>query len=146
MIRNINKLLKKAKEKKPPVQNNHEDSKPQDVLYDNFNQNVEMFRSIYQNCSDVMFRSFLLFGKTRAMIIYIEGLSDIEGIENYVLTPFMQETANESQSLSEFFETKMPVSKVEKVKLVADCVESISGGNPLLLCEGEQRWIFLRIG
>ena len=97
-----------------------------------------MFRSIYQNCSDVMFRSFLLFGKTRAMIIYIEGLSDIEGIENYVLTPFMQETANASPSLNEFFETKMPVSKVEKVKLVADCVESISGGNPILLCEGEQ--------
>ena len=138
MIRNINKLLKKAKEKKPPVQNNYEDSKPQDLLYDNFNQNVETFRSIYQNCSDVMFRSFLLFGKTRAMIIYIEGLSDIEGIENYVLTPFMQETANESQSLNEFFETKMPVSKVKKVKLVADCVESISGGNPILLCEGEQ--------
>ena len=77
-----------------------------------------MFRSIYQNCSDVMFRSFLLFGKTRAMLIYIEGLSDIEGIENYVLTPLMQESANESQSLNEFFENKMPVSKVKKVKLV----------------------------
>ena len=64
-----------------------------------------MFRLIYQNCSDVIFRSFLLFGKTGAMIIYIEGLSDLEGIENYVLTPFMQESANESQSLSEFFET-----------------------------------------
>jgi len=138
LIRNINKLLKKAKEKKPPVQNNYEDSKPQDLLYDNFNQNVAMFRSIYRNCSDVMFRSFLLFGKTRAMIIYIEGLSDIEGIENYVLTPFMQETANASPSLNEFFETKMPVSKVKKIELFADCVESISSGNPLLLCEGEQ--------
>ena len=105
MIRNVNKLLKKVKEKKPPVQNNYENSKPQDVLYDNFNQNVETFRSIYQNCSDVMFRSFLLFGKTKAMIIYIEGLSDIEGIENYVLTPFMQETSNESPSLNEFLET-----------------------------------------
>ena len=32
----------------------------------------------------------------------------------------------------------MPVSKVEKVKLVVDCVESISGGNPIVLYEGEQ--------
>ena len=72
------------------------------------------------------------------MIIYIEGLSDIEAIENYVLTPFMQESTTESPSLNEFFETKMPVSKVKKVQLITDCVESISNGNPILLCEGEQ--------
>ncbi|MCQ6277509.1 spore germination protein [Bacillus sp. V3B] len=137
MIRNINKLLKKEKEKKPPVQNNQEDSKPQDVLYHSFDQNIEIFRSIYQNCSDAMFRSFLLFGQKRAMIIYIEGLSDIEGIENFVLTPIMQITLDESQSLNEFLENKMPVSKVKKVKLVADCIESISNGNPILLFEGE---------
>ena len=95
MIRNVSKLLRKMKEKMQPIQNNQEVSKPQDVLYNQFNQNIEMFRSIYQNCSDVMFRSFLLFGKTKAMIIYIEGLSDIEGIENFVLTPFMQEAPNE---------------------------------------------------
>ena len=137
MIRNINKLLKKGKEKKSPVQNNHEDSKPQDVLYDNFNQNIEMFRLIYQNCSDVMFRSFLLFGKKKAMIIYIEGLSDIEGIENFVLIPFMQETGNETKPLNELLEKEIPVSKVKKVRLFADCIESISDGNPILLIEGE---------
>ena len=99
MIRNINKLFKSGKSKKPPVQNNNEEPKPEDTLYDGFlEQNTEMFRSIYQNCSDVMFRSFLLFGKTKAMIIYIEGLSDIEGIENFVLIPFMQGTGNETKT------------------------------------------------
>ena len=111
-----------------------------------FSQNIETFRSIYHNCSDVMFRSFLLFGKTRAMIIYIEGLSDIEGIEEFVLIPLMQETGNETKPLNEFLEHKMPVSKVKRVKLVADCIESISNGNPILLYEGENGWIFLRIG
>ena len=130
MIRNIGKLLKKLKEKKSLVQNDYENSKPQDALDESFNQNVETLRFVYQNCSDVMFRSFLLFGKTRAMIIYIGGLSDIEAIENYVLTPFMQETSKESQSLNEFIENKMPVPKVEKVKSLADCIESISCGNP----------------
>ena len=86
LIRNVNKLLR-TKKKKPPLQKIPEDSKPQDVLQDHYDQNVETFRAIYQNCSDVMFRSFLLFGKKKAMIIYIEGLSDIEGIENFVLIP-----------------------------------------------------------
>ena len=43
-----------------------------------------------------------------------------------------------SPLLNEFLENKMPVSKVKKVKLVADCIESISNGNPILLYEGER--------
>ena len=81
MIRNVNKLLKKTKEKEASFTKQFQDSKPQDPLHEKFSQNIETLRSIYDNCSDVMFRSFLLFGKTRAMLIYIEGLSDIEGIE-----------------------------------------------------------------
>ncbi|MFJ5622680.1 spore germination protein [Peribacillus loiseleuriae] len=137
MIRNVSKLVGKTKEKESHLQKNHEDSKPQDTLHKNFNQNVEIIRSVYDNCSDVVFRPFLLFGKTRAIIIYIEGLSDIEGIEEFVLSPLMQEPTNEVQSLNEFLEQKMPVSKVKKVNMFADCIESISTGNPILLYEGE---------
>ncbi|MFE4243322.1 spore germination protein [Peribacillus butanolivorans] len=137
LIRNVSKLLRKTKEKKPHIQNNYQDSKPEDPLNGEFSQNVETLRLIYDNCSDVMFRSFLLFGKTRAMLIYIEGLSDIEGIEEYVLSPLMKESANVPQPLNDFLVHKMPVSKVKRVKMIADCIESISIGNPLLLYEGE---------
>ena len=84
-----------------------------------------------------MFRSFLLLGKKKAMIIYIEGISDIEGIENYVLTPLMQETGDEPKPLTELLEKEIPVSKVKKVRMIADCIESVSNGNPILLVEGE---------
>lgn len=50
LIRNINKLLKSGKSKKPPEKSNNEESKPQDVLYESFEQNTEMFRFIYQKC------------------------------------------------------------------------------------------------
>ena len=49
----------------------------------------------------------------------------------------MQEPTIEFQSFNEFLEHKMPVSKVKKVKMLADCIESISSGNPILLYEGE---------
>ncbi|KMY54281.1 membrane protein [Bacillus sp. FJAT-27231] len=135
MIRNVSKLLRQKKEKKRPDQR---EAKPQEKLHENFDQNVETFRSIYTNCSDVLFRSFFLFGKTRAMIIHIEGLSDVKGLEDYVLSPLMKETADTPQSFNEFLENKLSVSKVEKVHLLADCIESISSGNPILLCEGEE--------
>ncbi len=139
LIRNVNKLLKKPKEKKKPqsLQKKIQDSKPKDPLQGKFSQNIETLRSVYNNCSDVVFRPFLLFGKTRAMLIYIEGLSDINGIEEFVLSPLMQESVNEQQSINEFLEHKMPVSKVNRVKMLADCIESISLGNPILFYEGE---------
>ncbi|MCQ6278423.1 spore germination protein [Bacillus sp. EB600] len=133
MIRNVNKLLSKSK--KQPEQKNV--PKPQGALYENFDQNVEAFRSIYSKCSDVVFRSFVLFGKKRAMIIYIEGLSDIKGIDEYVLSPLMQETVFDIEALNEFPENKVPVSNVKRVNMLADCIESISSGNPILLYEGE---------
>ena len=139
LIRNVDKLLRKPKEKKKPqsLQKMIQDSKPKDPLHEKFSQNIETLRSIYDNCSDVVFRSFLLFGKTRAMLIYIDGLSDIEGIEEFVLAPLMQESVDEQQSINEFLEHKMPVSKINRVKMLADCIESISLGNPILFYEGE---------
>ncbi|KAB7706306.1 spore germination protein [Bacillus aerolatus] len=128
----MSKLLRKTKKKKQ----NQQESKPQDALHQSFNENVEIFRSIYENCSDVVFRPFSIFGKTRAMIIYIDGLSDVEGLDENVLSPLMQETANESQPFNELLENKLPVSNVKKVNLLADCIESISTGNPILLYEG----------
>ncbi|MBA9028201.1 spore germination protein [Peribacillus huizhouensis] len=137
MIRNVSRLVRKTKEKKPHVQKNHDDSKPQDTLHKNYYQNVETFRSVYNNCSDVMFRPFLLFGKTKATIIYIKGLTNIEGIEEFVLSPLMNEPNNVPSSINEFLENKMPVSTVIRVNMLADCIESISSGNPILLIEGE---------
>lgn len=137
VIRNIERLLKKPGKKSNNVQKEQKNTKPQETLQQNFDQNVTILRTIYDNCSDVVFRSFLLFGKKRGMIIYIEGLSDVEGIEGYVLSSLMKETDNEPNSLYEFIELSMPVSKVKSVNLLADCIESISTGNPILLCEGE---------
>lgn len=137
MIRNVRKLLRETKEKKPVLQHEQQDSKPQDSLHDDFSQNVETLHTLYARCADVIFRSFLLFGKTKAIIIYIEGLSNVEGIEEFVLSPLMKETESEQQLLNEFLQHKMPVSKVKTVYTLADCVESISSGHPILLYEGE---------
>ena len=89
-----------------------------------------------KHSSDVIFRSFFLFGKIRAMIIYIEGLSNTDGIDEYVLLPLMKEENLEKIS-TELLEYRLPIAKVKRAELLADCIESISNGNPILLYEGE---------
>ncbi|PEJ48479.1 hypothetical protein CN692_23775 [Bacillus sp. AFS002410] len=131
MIRNKHKLLRTFKSRK-----NEEINVRQDPLYDNYGQNIEAFELIFDNCSDVIFRSFLLFGNTRATIIYIEGLTDKEGIENFVLVPLMEKVSTTKQSINDVIEDKIPVSKVNKVISFQQCIDSISSGNPILLSEG----------
>lgn len=136
LIRNVSKLLSKTKVKgHQSQQNNQTDSTPQDFLYHDFDQNIETFRSIYENCFDVMFRSFLLYGKTRALLIYIVGLSNTDGIEEFVLSPLMKNTINEQEPLNEFLENNMPVSMVKRIKTFSECIQSISTGYPILLYE-----------
>jgi spore germination protein len=144
LIRNVHKLLKKSVIKKKPAQSQQkQEQTPQDKLHPNFNQNVETFRSIFENSSDVVFRSFLLFGKRKAMIIYIEGLSNVEGIEKFVLSPLMPAIAEDEQPLQVLLETKLPISQIKKMDVLADCMDSILTGNPILLCDGEKHALSL---
>lgn len=39
-------------------------------LSSDVNQNIEVLRSIYKDCSDVVYRPFFIGGNTRAVLIY----------------------------------------------------------------------------
>nr|WP_249316408.1 spore germination protein [Bacillus sp. FJAT-50079] len=137
MIRNVNKLLRKAVvNKKQPLHGKQVQVKPKEVLHKNFQQNEETFRSIYNNCSDVVFAPFLLFGKVKAMIVYIEGLSDVQGMDEFIFASLKKEIADEAQPLSVLIEKEISISKLKKIQLIADCIESISLGDPILFYEG----------
>lgn len=131
LIRNITKLLRKNNLKQDMKAQN--ESKPQDPLNQKLEENEQAFRAIYKNCADVIFRSFMLFGNKKALIIYIEGLSDTAAIETSVLAPLMQETSKDQESLSQLLEQKLPVSKVKMLHSFAESIESIQAGYPLLL-------------
>jgi spore germination protein KA len=93
-------------------------------------------RSIYQKCFDVVFRPFVIGGNKRALLVYIEGLSNVEEIDESVLAP-LQENAADLYGLEETLEKKISASSVKKVDTIADCVTSISSGNPVLLVDQE---------
>ncbi|WP_223192349.1 spore germination protein [Paenibacillus sedimenti] len=98
-------------------------------------ENSQMLRSIYSNCPDVVFRSFTIGGKKKAMLLYIEGLSNIESIDQNVLAPLMQENVQEPENIDRIIEQKIHVSSTKEVKTFEDCIEQISAGNPVLLID-----------
>lgn len=136
MIRNSRRFLNKSSQKQQAV--TAPNAKSQETLQKDFQQNVHAFRSIYLDCSDVIFRSFRIWGQMDAMIIYIEGLTDTDLLDRNVLSPLMKMEVNEDEPLGiDWIKNYLTISDTNKVNLVADCIESISTGRPILLLEGE---------
>jgi hypothetical protein len=81
----IRRLLRPQNRKQPIVlQQNSGKNPQQNELSIDLNQNLAVIQSIYQSCPDVIFRRFLIGGKTNAILIYvgyIEGITDETLIE-----------------------------------------------------------------
>jgi hypothetical protein len=106
----------------------------QDNLSKNLQENTTSLQSIYNNCPDVIFRTFLIGNDRKAVLIYIEGLSNIEEIDKNVLSPLIN---LEMDILLDFsiLQEKLPVSKVIHVYKIQDVIEQVSGGNPVVLID-----------
>lgn len=113
------------------------DNEQKQLLFPNLQQNEDKLRSIYANCSDVILRSFLIGGKTKAFIMYIEGLADADGIDEYVITPLMREEARYFIEIRQLIERKISVSRVNEFHTFSTCSEYLSSGNPILLLDNE---------
>ncbi|WP_235822863.1 spore germination protein [Cytobacillus massiliigabonensis] len=118
---------------------NQSQTEPLDIqisLSNKIDENIEYFRSIYTNCSDVVIRPFLIGGIIPAYIIYIDGMANVEEADEQILHPLMNTTVENSTEIMNMLENKIPVTNIQKLPTLSKCVDSISTGNPLLLCDG----------
>jgi hypothetical protein len=116
----------------------------QDVnLYSDVEQNIQVLRSMYTDCEDIVFRSFAIGGTTKAYLVYIEGLSNKEEIDQNVLSPLMQESVTGFNDLMDG--KRIPVSDIKEIKTFGECIEQISTGNPVLLLDKEDRGLSLAL-
>ncbi|MEY2196588.1 spore germination protein [Neobacillus sp. BF23-41] len=103
------------------------------LLSSDLDENLQVLHSMYQDCMDVVFRTFLIGGQTKAVLIYIEGLSNLEELDDNVLAPLASETEGRVRSPRELLEKKIHISKMKEVKTFAECIEYISIGFSVLL-------------
>lgn len=117
----------------------HNDAQALKPLYPDLEQNLEMLHMLYDDCSDVVFRSFLIAGRTKAQLIYIKGMANIEEMDSNVLTPLMNNADNSSINAKSLIEQKLSVAEVAKIDSFNACIEQLSIGNPILLLDNEQQ-------
>ncbi|WP_259445330.1 spore germination protein [Paenibacillus lautus] len=132
----MNRRKVKFRQKKTEQQDDKQVPKP---LYPDLNRNLEVLHDLYKDCSDVVFRTFLIAGHTRAQLIYIKGLSNIEEVDSNVLTPLMKKTEQSPVDPKILIEQSLSVAEVAKIESFDACIEQLSVGNPILLLEDNEQ-------
>lgn len=99
--------------------------------------NLQLLQEVYADCSDVIFHDFWIGDQTRAALIYIDGLTNTEEVDQHVLAPLQQSFHHEPTLLN--MRKKIAVSSIKQVETIADVFTEISDGNPVLLVEKENQ-------
>nr|WP_246068010.1 spore germination protein [Paenibacillus thermoaerophilus] len=113
------------------------DPQTQTALSENLDETLQLLQSIYANCSDVIFHEFLIGDQTRAVLLYIDGLTNTDELDQHVLAPLQEEFSREYTLAN--IRQKIAVSSIKQVQRAADVIEEVSGGNPVLIMEQENQ-------
>jgi spore germination protein KA len=139
----LNHLLRSDRKKSANVELPSKNPQTQTLLSRKLNENLQLIQNIYSDCSDVIFHDFLIGEQTKAVLIYIDGLSNVEEIDQHVLAPLQHDLALDHTLPN--IRKKIAVSSIKHVQSVADVIEEISCGNPVLLINKENQGLAIGV-
>ncbi|WP_308639401.1 spore germination protein [Paenibacillus silvisoli] len=103
--------------------------------------NETYLREQFQHCSDIIFRSFTLRDEAMLLLIYLDGMTKVQSIEDNVLKPLLfnglPQGLDRVQSLAELFRREwLPLTNVATDDKMDDLVNHILQGIWLRLLLG----------
>lgn len=98
--------------------------------------NEALLRSVFTECSDVVFHSFQTAEQTSALCVYCLGLCDTERLERQVLAPLLGSASVSELLPIELQPSQVPMSSTRPVDSVDEAVQAIMDGQALLILEG----------
>lgn len=109
------------------------------ALTGNLEADVAQVRETFRHDSDVVFRKIMMTASTSipVMLMYIEGLTNTELIEESMITPLLEQKKDrEPQSPLGEVKGRLASSNVTAVRDFESCYRSLLAGNTLLLIDG----------
>lgn len=127
---------KKTGKSTPPASAAPANPSPQDQLHPELTRNEQALRDLFKSCSDIVYRSFMFEGKTKCLLMYVEGLADADGLQKFVIAPLSQANADESGDIASKVKSSVAVSEFQDVRTLQDCTYHLLNGKPILLVDG----------
>jgi len=101
-------------------------------------QNKSRLQHIFDGCSDIVFRPFLLQPNLQALLIYTEGIVESKDINDHVLHPLMHLfQAQDSNGSPEMLDTRwISLSQGKSTDLIGEVVYGVLTANVIVLVDG----------
>ncbi|WP_150275835.1 spore germination protein [Paenibacillus tepidiphilus] len=102
--------------------------------------NVERMQREFLNCSDIMFRKCSVGGMDRAVLIYVDGMCDVQAVDEFVLRPLLKhfsrslpKAEGDEEELRESF---IPTLKIRPVAETQEVIKAVLRGETAVFTEG----------
>ncbi|HEY8342044.1 MAG TPA: spore germination protein [Calditerricola sp.] len=107
------------------------------ALASELEENLRVLEELYRDCDDFVVRPFRIGNRRKALLFYLEGLSNAEQINEHILGPLMKNASEEHADILTLAQLRIPIAKVKPVHTVSACIEHLSNGEAVLLVDGE---------
>ncbi|SDX50578.1 spore germination protein [Paenibacillus sp. CF384] len=104
--------------------------------------NEAYLRDHFDLCSDIVFRRFTLNDETLLLLAYLDGMANVQSIENNVLKPLifsgLPQGIERIQTLAAMLEREwLPLANIKTDECMEDLVQHILHGSLAILVDGE---------
>lgn len=104
--------------------------------------NEAYLKEQFNHCSDIVIRSFMLRDETKLILVYLDGMTRLQSVEDNILKPLifsgLPQGIDRIQSLAEMFRSEwIPLTDVKTDKSLDDLVNHILKGSLGILVDGE---------
>jgi spore germination protein KA len=104
--------------------------------------NEQVLEEIFENCSDLVIRPILVNGKSKMLLVYLDGLSDTKTLDEIVIKPIMFEEIHQGKDndyrLGNVLKQQLvAIAQVKSVSKVKDFVDDVLKANVGVLVDGE---------
>jgi len=96
--------------------------------------NISMVKSIFDNCSDVVFREFLIDNQ-KSYLIYIDGLIDSNSVQLHALQQLFTDIKHEQLSANLISQKIVSISSINEVTTIKDVALKVLDGDTLLMVD-----------
>ncbi|MEH7117159.1 spore germination protein [Neobacillus vireti] len=113
-------------------------------LVPSVSMNEQILKQVFENCSDIVFRSILINRQTQMLLIYVDGLIDSKILEQVVLKPMMFEDMPDRLqkvgSIGKPIQDQLfAISEVKTVSKISEVIEGVLKYNVAVLTDGESQ-------
>ncbi|WP_052088359.1 spore germination protein [Paenibacillus wynnii] len=109
-----------------------------ETLHTDLNQNQQLFKTIFENCSDIVFHPFRIYGELNAVLVYVDNLIDIKYLEENVLQQIIKiELSLEEDNIARIRTFLTQGNMAGQTKYISDIIQKILTGNVAIVVDGE---------